>query len=192
MKYFRLQSVFEAGCSMTNERLLDIPMSCEDRWPLDTGELVNDWNPGLFLVTSGDGRVVDFPCVAGSWHIMSERLRCLIDSVARSTIQFLPIRIRSITGQVATEPFSAANYLHIVDALHRECSQVMDDDWSFDEDTRCFSYLEKAVLSLENIREKLIFRVFGQLEVVVFREDVVSAIQHAGIIGCVFSELEIA
>jgi hypothetical protein len=165
--------------------------SPEERWPLDSGKRVANWDPELRLVIVVQGKPQDLSMASASWHVMSGRMRDVIDSVAPKAIQFLPAKVRTIIGKVEKDPYCVANYLHLVDVLHRKASKVDESRWKKDE-TGQFEGLIEPVLDLKLLKDHSIFRVQGASELVVFREDTVAAIRKRKLTGCVFTKIKCA
>lgn len=126
------------------------------------------------------------------WQVFSKRLRNLVESRDSTAVQFLPFRVRTVFGDAIPSEYYVANYLHLIDALSREESTVADDDWTYDADIEAFSCLMSPVLSRDAVADAKVFRVFGAPEMVVYRADVVEAIEAAGISGFTFDEVPIA
>lgn len=169
--------------------MLGVPAFLEERWPLDNGRAVNDWNPQLWLTIVRDGCAVDFPRVVGDWHVVSERMRTVLTEFAPDAVQYLPIRIRTLLGQRVPSTYSVANYRLLLDVLDRERSTFLENDRSTDQ-SGDFRKLSTPVLSRRQIGPSAVFRVRGKRALVVYRRDVVCELCEIGIAGCVFSRIE--
>lgn len=191
MQYFRAKPASWVGASGNQLRILRFPVECEDRWPLTDGKLVSDWNPDVYAFIHQDGKDRDVVAVMNGWQVFSKRLRNLVESQDSTAVQFLPFRLRTIFGDAIHSEYYVANYLHLIDALSREESTVADGDWTYDVDSEAFAFLKSPVLSRNAVADAKIFRVFGAPEMVIYRADVVEAIEAAGISDFTFDAVPI-
>ena len=190
MHYYELKSAWTESGDATGQRMLQFPSSANGRWLLKDGQPVTDWNSRLFAIIASEGVVVDFGCVFSEWHVMSDRMQSLITRLAPGAVQFLPFRIRSPIGDVAAESYAVANYLVLQRAIDKKLSKPAIEGWVL-QDWGDYE-IEHLVLNRKAIGDARIFRVYGQSDLVVVREDLVDALQAASITGCAFSSVEVA
>jgi len=188
MKYFELTAA-EPG-DPREEWTLDFPDVNLPDWPLDPPGPVTDWNERIFAHYKCDAPHKDYPCVLGAWNVCSARFRALLDQLAPGAIQFLPFRIRSIYGDGEVEGYSVINFTSILDCLDRERSIAEDDDWEPQEYGDIM--LERTVLSRALIGDHTVFRVLGDSNLLIVREDAKDAITRDGLTGCHFAAMEVA
>lgn len=190
-KYFTLSFELTATGKKGTVWALNTVGRSDDRWPLDTGKRVTNWDPELRLVKVIEGKPLDFNGVGGSWHVFNDPLRKLFEALAPNAVQFLPARVRSIIGKLERRPYFVANYLRIEDVLHRKASKVDLSGWKRDSLGQ-YEGLMVPVLDEKKLGKLVLFRIKGATDRVVVRDDIVAAVREQKLTGCVFTPIRSA
>lgn len=183
MKFFQVEIAPREG-----NRILLLPFGMSLRVHFDAAKPISEWNDKVFLTMNQDGATVDAQPVSGEVAAVSERCKDLLESVAPGAIQFLSVRTRTMFGEEVSDSKYLVNYLCKCDVLDKTRSTAADNDWS--KQGGNYQYLMKPVLNAKKATKFPIFRIRGADDIVVYREDVVRAIQSEGLTGFSFTEIQ--
>jgi len=150
--------------------------------PFDEGE----WDPRADVYWDENTPLTDLPFTIPETHLHSPRLKALMEELGLAQdIQYLPIKIKGTLSGKEVSEYYVANYLRRISCLDLEHSIYgrFGDDWIRHEQRGDLQYVWKAVLRLEAIGDCRIFRVDERKYIVAVREDVIKAIDEAGITG---------
>lgn len=169
-----------------------------DDGDLKQGRHIDGWDPcTTAFYEDASAKQTDFPATSFMLPVYSPRLKALVEQHGVTNIQYLPLLVKCrATGNVL-QGYHLANYLDIIDCLDRERSdfQVWTQEnllfwekrpWMLGK----FRDVRRAVLAVDQIPDRKVFRLWGWEEMVIVREDLKSAIEAAGITGCWFTELK--
>jgi len=167
-------------------------------WDLMAGKYIENWDVNIAATYDDEVDPTDYPFTSFLLPVFSPRLKELMESLGVEYIQYLPLKIRRSDGAKEVDGYHFANYLMVIDCLDREKSEYQiwtKENLLFWEKRPymlgTFRYVKKAVINSDKIRNIPLFRLWGWECMVIVREDVKTAIEGAGITGCVFDEIEI-
>jgi hypothetical protein len=162
-------------------------------WDLRKGKYIDIWDPQNLAEYELDGHRDDFVSTAFYIPVVSPALKTLLERLAPDEIQFLPLQIRKIGGNGEVKGYHIANFLHMVDCIDRELSKYLEwkpGDSREDLIGKSFRDMEKIVLKGSSIGNHKIFRLTMWDIVMVVSEEIVVAIEEAGLTGSKFRKLE--
>lgn len=178
---------------------LSIQLTDIREWDLRVGRYIESWNSNTTAIYDDENiEYSDYPFATGLLPVYSERLKSLMENLVIYGIQYLPIRILKRDGAKEVGGYHIANYLNVIDCLDRERSvyQIWTKENLLFWEKRphvlgTFRDVTKAVIDSKKTGDIPIFRLWGWEMMVVVRENVMEAIEEAGITGCVFREIEV-
>jgi hypothetical protein len=178
---------------------LSIKLEKIREWDLMAGKHISNWDTNTIAIYDEELEYTDYPFTSDSLPVYSSRLKSLMEELGIEGIQYLPLKIGRRDGVINVNGYHIANYLRVIDCLDRERSvyQVWTKENLLFWEKRpymlgTFRDVKKAVINSEKIGNVPIFRLWGWELMVIVREDVKQAVEEAGIIGCVFREIEVA
>lgn len=167
-------------------------------WDVKEGKYIQHWDSKTVATFHEDTEPTDFPFAGFAIPIYSSRLRELIERLGITDIQYLPLIMRGEKSNREITGYSIANYLSIIDCLHRQRSIYRiytKSNLMFWEQRPemlgTFTDVQKVVLDKSKIGESRLFRLWGY-DIVIVREDIKLALEQKEITGCKFTELEVA
>jgi hypothetical protein len=176
---------------------LDIQMIELEPWDLMAGRRIENWNLDTTAYYEGEVAHIDFPFTDNDLPVYSPRLKLLMERLAVTEIQYLPLRVAHQDRRSEVSGYYLANYLRLIDCLDRKRSEYQvwtRDNLPFWEKRPrmlgTFRDVTKAVLDTTKIGDVRVFRVWGWDVMVVVGGDVKQAIEEAGMTGCRFTEIE--
>ncbi|RJS21938.1 hypothetical protein DRW03_16565 [Corallococcus sp. H22C18031201] len=157
---------------------------------LTKGESVRSWFPSEVVFDfAPNGGIKPGDAVRNvlGLHIVSEKLRGILESAASAHFEFLPVKLRNHKKKLVPEPYYLANLLDVVTCVNRERS-VFTVNELFKDRLRDF---EKLVLDLGKLGpDTELFRLGENTELVIVREDLARAILQTGCTGMNFMPME--
>ena len=161
-----------------------------DEWDLIECKHIADWNPSNTAFYEEDGVAYDLMCTTFQVHVISKRLKELLESLHLQGVQYLPIRIKKINSRSELGKYFVLNVEHKMSCLDMDQSDYTL--WGTEREDRCpgdLRDLKKAVLIRSNIGGSRIFRLSGWEIYLVIEKEVKEAIVAAGMTGCRFQRL---
>ncbi|MBX3316540.1 MAG: hypothetical protein KF902_06715 [Phycisphaeraceae bacterium] len=141
------------------------------------GVPISDWDGTLVVRCTEPGSLEDFPWA--NEHVVSERLRLLLEKCAPACAQYLPMALQNYDGSPVADRYWLVNWLYTVDFCDREHS----DYASCSEHT---SYFEIVVDGAKIPGHMPVCRMMGLPTFVVIRDDIKNVIEEHGFTGCQF------
>lgn len=86
-------------------------------WRLSDGIRVDDWNSDTIVECETPGPIEDMPWVGPNIHVVSDRLRALLEKYAPGAGQYLPVRMMSNGLALDVGHYWVVNWLHLVDCI---------------------------------------------------------------------------
>lgn len=171
---------------------LDIPF-LDDKYDLLSGNrITQNWNPLIFAFSydriDGVREHPDYPAIVGE-HVnaCSQRMAEIIINFDAEAIEFLPFRTRNSIGEDITTHYRLMNCLKWISAIDKKRSLLSNVDAGFRLHNREYD-LEKVVLDPVKFNGPL-FCINGWPHQWVIREDLVHALNGAGITGLTLEDL---
>ncbi|MDY7230924.1 imm11 family protein [Hyalangium rubrum] len=161
-----------------------IPKEIEPKdYTLNKGISVREWFPSEVIFDFAPHKGImpadSIPNVLGL-HIVSEKLRQLLESETSAHFEFLPVQLRNHKKKILSEAYYLANLLDVVTCVDRTHSDFTADELSKGK-IRLF---RKLVLDTEKIKpDAKIFRLGERPRLVIVREDLARTITEAGCRG---------
>ncbi|MBL8887754.1 MAG: hypothetical protein JNK16_13935 [Phycisphaerales bacterium] len=148
-------------------------------WKTACGKRVVGWPKRVKLRLDQIRNLDDMLWTGGFYHVVSDRLRMLLEEKAPNHTQFLRV-YPYFRGRAAdVGPYWVANWLFVVDCLDREAT-----DW--------FSTGEISIpaIRVSKIpRSKLVFRIEGAAEYTVAHARLKDLVTSSGLRGCQFYQI---
>lgn len=166
----------------TSRLTLWFPQFVFERWNIQTGQTIENWNADL-IGTMISGNVGDDMPI-GDWPIVSLRFRELLSQFSSGT-QFLPIQIRNLVGDTITRDYSILNSCPLLDCLALKQSTFRQHDKSRDDSGEYFN-LRLPAIKASKARDCAMFRIKRASKHVIVRDEVRLAAEEAAISGCSF------
>lgn len=141
------------------------------------GTEIADWDGSLVIRCDDPGPTEDFPWAKE--HIVSDRLRRLLEAHAPGCAQYLPVTIAHHDGTHVLEPYWIANWLRTIDFYDRTHTDMM----STQDGT---SFFEVVVDASKIPNDAPICRMKDFSNFIVIRDDIKKAIKNSGMTGCQF------
>ena len=198
MRFFRW--THESGAGEANHPLLwylDIQLIDLETWDLMAGHGIENWNLTTTAYYEDEVAHTDFPFTGNDLPVYSPRLKLLMERLAATEIQFLPLQIKHKHRSSEVQGYCLANYLRLIDCLDRKRSEYQvwtRDNLLFWEKRPwmlgTFRDVTRAVLDTTQLGDVRAFRLWGWEMMAVVRGDVKQAIEEAGMTGCRFTEIE--
>jgi len=146
------------------------------------GRVVMNWMNDLVVRCDDPGPLEDMPWA--SVHIVSDRLRVLLETCAPACAQYLQIVLRQYDNTPTSERYWIANWTHIVECLNDELSHCVVDAGPYSEFDRMVIDASKIPLDMPICRMK------RSTNTVVVRDDIRRTIINSGMTGCQFYTIE--
>lgn len=170
-----------------DDHLYYVPGSPELRWPLNGTKSVKDWPRYVCVIRTADGPLPDLPSLSVEWIVVSMRLANLLLRHADDVFETFPIAICDLFGKVESRKYVALNCPKPLAALDASKS-VLD---VAQKDPRGKQARRRIVVRSEKIRRHEVF-FLKRLNLIIVSDRVRNAIEAASLIGCHFSEVEVA
>lgn len=141
------------------------------------GSEIADWDSSLVIRCDDPGPMEDFPWAKE--HIVSDRLRSLLETHAPGCAQYLAVTLAHHDGRRVSEPYWIANWLHTVDFYDRTHTDMIStaDGVTFFE----------VVIDASKIPDEIpICRMRDFSNYIVVRDDIKQLIKTSGMTGCQF------
>ncbi|MFL5354794.1 imm11 family protein [Archangium sp.] len=157
---------------------------------LTKGTSARDWFPSGaifdFAPNKGIKPADSIPNFLG-FHIVSEKLKQLLEATAGARFEFLPVRLRNHKKKILPDAYYVANLLDLVTCVDRSRS-----DFTVDElDKKEIRRFRRLVLDTSKIGpDSKIFRLGERPRLLIVREDLARAITEAGCTGMRFMPME--
>jgi hypothetical protein len=187
MRYYEWLGEIDAGAIRFPDRQFN------GFWMVE-GRPVIGWNEYMIAVyLCSEVPVFDYGRSCDSWPVFSPRMRKVMEEYAPGLIQFLPFRFQRPDGSGQVTGYCVGQILRLIDCFDRTRTKVRKN-WDpinafGDFDTY---WPSDVVLSSTPIGEERLFRVRGNSDSIVIREDLKTAIQRTGFEGQRFDPLEIS
>lgn len=159
----------------------------DDDIGFDDGEAVCPFVQASCRLTEPvQGRWTDHLSVGGlPGLVFSRRLRCLLEAVPVSNLQYVPLQIAGAPDAVADAGYRIANVLGVVDCIDKDAS-----DLEYFSDGE-IEFINRLVLDEDRIPRGLeIFRLAGRPTLVLVSQTFKDAVEGAGMTGFVFRRPE--
>ncbi|WMJ74181.1 hypothetical protein RCC89_13540 [Cytophagaceae bacterium ABcell3] len=169
----------------------DTPDSIEeDDYKLDEGILCSSWFPEnvLFEMSEEGGKVLaDSVPNHALLHIVSPRLKDLLEIHAKDCIEFLPIGILDHKKFPVETPYYIMNVLRTLPCMDEERSDFVRSAI----DKSQVHHIKRLVLDEDQIPDDAnIFRLGQERDLILVRSDLAEAIKREGMTGIYFMAIE--
>jgi hypothetical protein len=153
------------------------------------------WNPKYFAfshtIPSGIAEKLDYPGVAGSWSVCSQRMADLISQFDKDAVEFLPFRTRNSIGEDVTTHYRVMNCLRWIAAVDKRKSALRFPHRGYKLTEDRDYLLDKVVIDVRKLNVPFC-RIEGWPLDWVVRSDLLDALNAAGITGLRIENLPIA
>ena len=154
------------------------------------GEPVIGWNEYMIAVyLCADTPVFDFGLGVDGWPLFSPRMRNLMEDIAPGLIQYLPFRFQRPDGTGQVVGYYVGQMLRLVDCLDRVRTKV-GNGWEPINNFGDFGTYRPFFISRHLTSDERLFRIRGNSQSIVIRQDLKQAIEEAGFRGQRFDLLE--
>ena len=162
-----------------------------DEWDFIEGKPIKKWDPKNTGYYEYDGVADDLLCTTMLVHVISERLKRLLESLDLKGVQYLPLRIEKEDGGSRLDDYYVLNVNRKIACLDMHKSDyVLWGDERPDRRPDELRDLRHAVLSLSKIGGARIFRLAEWELHLVVEEGIKEAITREKLTGSCFASLE--
>ncbi len=188
MKYYKLLYDYEHEDNSIFLEIDEKTLSF-DRYEAEKGIEFSDWNADIKVnYDIGNERVItDYVLNDLSWFIVTDKLKCIIESMKNNKVQYLPIRAISKDGLEVLDLY-LVNICNIVDALDLENSKYSVHE--IDENEKMIS-VQKYTIKGSEIKDIDLFRLKDHYMSIFISEKLKKAMDKNGITGCDYLEVKV-
>lgn len=194
MKYYSLggNALGDELLTTQSQWAVDLPHWFNNKYKFYRDEAFDAWNPNSFAFATNDPPL-DFFQISDYVHLISPHFQTVLHELKLSEeVGFLPLRLRSSVGDNIIEGYALCNYLKWCKAVDFKRSRLFGSETRFIKHPPHGNYyLDHVALVRSKLGDARLFRVVGCPSLFVYREDVVEALQSAGLSGLEFHEIEV-
>lgn len=165
---------------------VDSTLDNTQEWRLQEGQSIDDWPERVEMKCHTPGPAEDMPCCGCVGHLMSDRLRRLIEARAPDHAQYLPVVMMYKDKPLDIGPYWMANWLHVIDCIDEEKSDIRPSKYP-DLPPNTVNLVVDPRRVPEDV---LICRTKTDSLMVLIRDDLKREIQEAGMTGCQFYRVD--
>lgn len=92
---------------------------------IQAGRILEEWDCETAVHLRRTSPTEDMPWVCGGFHVVSQRLRGLLDKHAPQHAQYLPVRMLFDGYPISCGPYFLANWLHECDCIDQQAVQLL-------------------------------------------------------------------